>query len=120
MIKTMKINLKKMASGLLATSALVLTISAAPVFATECNSDVATGGLAGAAACAQGKDQPSTLFGDGGIFQIVTNVLHRVIRRLSPAQRTRFFMPSSVWLLLSSPMQQSTSLSATLQIKRRS
>lgn len=83
MIKTMKINLKKMASGLLATSALVLTISAAPVFATECNSDVATGGLAGAAACAQGKDQPSTLFGDGGIFQIVTNVLLFVIGAVS-------------------------------------
>ena len=79
----MKLKLKQAALGLLAVPTLVVGLVAAPAFAVDCNSDVATGGLSGAAACAKGKDQPADLFGSGGIFQTVTNVLLFVIGAVS-------------------------------------
>lgn len=79
----MKINLKKMGLSLLAVPALVLAVVATPALAVDCDSNIASGGIGGAAACAKGSDQPDNLFGTGGIFQTVTNVLLFVIGAVS-------------------------------------
>lgn len=80
----MKISLKNKLLMVLAVPALVLSVAATPVFAVECNTNAAAGGLSGAAACAKGNDQPAQLFGgEGSIFQIVTNVLLFVIGAIS-------------------------------------
>lgn len=80
----MKISIKNKLVALLALPALVLGVVAAPVYAADCDANVATGGLSGAAACAKSNDQPSDLFGgDGSIFQTVTNVLLFIIGAVS-------------------------------------
>lgn len=43
----------------------------------------AAGGLGGGAACAQGADQQSDLFGTNGVFKTVTNVLLFIIGAIS-------------------------------------
>ena len=84
----MKNIIKKTLQGLLIVPALALGVTAAtatfsaPVAQAACTSD-ATGGLAGGAGCAQGKDQGSDLFGDSGIFKTITNVLLFIIGAIS-------------------------------------
>lgn len=50
--------------------------------ATECTQD-GSGGLSGGANCSKGEDQADQLFGDGGIFQTITNVLLFIIGAIS-------------------------------------
>lgn len=45
--------------------------------------DTLEGGISGGMQSARGQDQPSDLFGDGGIFQQVTNILLFIIGVLS-------------------------------------
>lgn len=42
-----------------------------------------TGGVSGGAAAARGSDQPAVLFGDGGIFAQVTNVMLFIVGAIS-------------------------------------
>lgn len=42
-----------------------------------------TGGVSGGAAAARGNDQPAVLFGDGGIFAQVTNVMLFIVGAIS-------------------------------------
>lgn len=56
-----------------------LLFSTAPAFAQ----DVPAGGVAGGAAAAKGSDQPAVLFGDGGIFAQVTNVMLFIVGAIS-------------------------------------
>ena len=75
----MKNNLKRHLLALLAVPALALSVSAvvAPaVFAVECDP---SSGLSGAAQCAKSKDQPDSLFADGGVFQVITDTLLFII-----------------------------------------
>ena len=79
----MKINIKKHLLTLLAVPALALSVSAivAPAtFAADCDVNA---GINGAAECAKSQDQPSDLFGQGGIFQKVTDVLLFIIGAVS-------------------------------------
>ncbi len=46
----------------------------------DCSIDA---GMSGAATCAKGKDQPTELFAEGGVFQTVTNVLLFIIGAVS-------------------------------------
>jgi len=90
----MKLNIKKSLQSLLIVPALALGVTAAagvfsPVAANAAGTtganctDTISGGLAGGAGCAQGNGQGSTLFGNGGIFQTITNVLLYVIGAIS-------------------------------------
>lgn len=81
----MKKSIKMMLAGLLlvpmfalgvTTFAGVQTANAAP--ATDCSGD-ATTGLNSGVACARGNDTPATLFGDGGIFTTIVNILLYII-----------------------------------------
>ncbi len=76
-------NIKNKLLAVLAVPALVLAFASAPAYAVDCSTDIATGGLAGAAACAKGADQPENLFGTSGVFQIITNVLLFIIGAVS-------------------------------------
>ncbi len=82
----MKSIIKKSLQGLLIVPALALGIVLAsgtlgvPVANAQCD---VTGGIAGGAGCAQGKDQQSDLFGETGIFKTITNVLLFVIGAIS-------------------------------------
>ena len=58
------------------TSALLLGVNAHA-------ESVPTGGVSAGAAAAKGTDQPSVLFGDGGIFAQVTNVMLFIIGAIS-------------------------------------
>lgn len=86
----MKNIIKKSLQSLLIVPVLALGVSltggvlASPTTyaAATCSTD-ASSGLAGGAGCAQGADQPPELFGDGGIFQTVTNVLLFIIGAIS-------------------------------------
>lgn len=85
----MKNIIKKSLQSLLIVPVLALGVSltagvlASPTtYAAGCSTD-AQSGLAGGAGCAQGADQPPELFGDGGIFQTVTNVLLFIIGAIS-------------------------------------
>ncbi|MCA0228330.1 pilin [Patescibacteria group bacterium] len=80
----MKMNIKNTLLGLLAVPALVLGVVAAPAYAQDANcTGLVSGGLSDAAKCAKGGDQPDNLFGNGGIFQTVTNVLLFIIGAVS-------------------------------------
>lgn len=82
----MKISMKKHLLTLLAVPALVVSVSAAPVFAAKTNMTVS-----GGADSAKGTDQTSCLFpgqagcssGDTPIFQTITNVLLFIIGAVS-------------------------------------
>jgi len=73
----MKINIKKQLLGLLAVPALVLTISSAPVFAAD---DLS---LQKGVNSSQSPEQPTELFGDGGIFETISTVLLFIIGAVS-------------------------------------
>ncbi len=76
----MKLNLKKHLLALVAVPALVLTVSAAPVFAANSTDNLTLGSGVNSS---QGSQQPANLFGDGGIFQTITNVLLFIIGAVS-------------------------------------
>jgi hypothetical protein len=84
----MKNIIKKSLQALLIVPALALGVTATANLVTtpnayaDCTTD-ATGGLAGGAGCAQGKDQQSNLFGSNGVFKTITNVLLFVIGAIS-------------------------------------
>lgn len=77
----MKNIIKKFAQGLLLVPAMALAFGfVAPVAMVGaqagdagCNPDTPT--LKNGVGCAQGTDQPADLFGDGGIFQTIVNIL---------------------------------------------
>ena len=81
----MKINIKRHLLGLLAVPALVLCVSAlaTPAYADCTGADTSSLSLCGGAASSQGNDQPPNLFGAGGIFQTITNVMLFVIGAVS-------------------------------------
>lgn len=73
----MKLNIKKHLLTLLAVPALVVSVSAAPVFAAD-NLSLGEG-----VNSAKSEEQPTNLFGAGGVFQTVTNVLLFIIGAVS-------------------------------------
>lgn len=81
----MNISLKQKIVAALALPMLALGVVATPAFAADpnCDTNITTGGISGAAACAKSNDQPSDLFGNGGIFQTVTNVLLFIVGAVS-------------------------------------
>lgn len=81
----MKSIIKKTLQSLLIVPVLALGVSmVAPVVHTDsAYAQGAEGGLAGGATSAKGTDQQENLFGEGGIFQTITNVLLFVIGAIS-------------------------------------
>lgn len=81
----MKNIIKKSLQGLLIVPALALGVSmVAPVLQpVDANAQTFNKSISDGAESAQGKDQQSNLFGDGGIFQTVTNVLLFIIGAVS-------------------------------------
>ena len=79
----MKTIIKRSLQSLLVVPALVLGVSfVAPVFqATPAHAF--DKGLQDGADSSKGKDQQSDLFGDGGVFQTITNVLLFIIGAIS-------------------------------------
>lgn len=73
----MKLNIKKHLLTLLAVPALVVSVSAAPVYAAS-NLSLGEG-----VNSAKGNEQPTDLFGAGGVFQTITNVLLFIIGAVS-------------------------------------
>ena len=73
----MKLNIKKHLLTLLAVPALVVSVSAVPVFAAD-NLSLGEG-----VNSAKSEEQPTNLFGAGGVFQTVTNVLLFIIGAVS-------------------------------------
>lgn len=74
----MKSIIKKIGQGLLLVPALTLGLSfaLAPAASAACDtSTIASDPLAGGAGCAQGTKTADNLFGTGGIFQTIVNVL---------------------------------------------
>lgn len=76
----MKANLKKYALAFFAVPALVLSVSAAPVFAEQDAEDLS---ITQGVQAARGDDQPNDLFGPTGIFRTITNVLLFIIGAVS-------------------------------------
>lgn len=86
----MNIKIKNMLLALLAVPVLALgfSVGVAPsAFAVTttptCTGDAAKDGLGGAAQCAKSADQPADLFGTGGIFETISNVLLFIIGAVS-------------------------------------
>src|SRR5688572_572951 len=73
----MKTIIKRIGQSLLMVPALVLGLSfVAPVAgAASCDPNGSNLSISGGANCAQGNGQASDLFGTGGIFQTITNIL---------------------------------------------
>ena len=63
-----------MVLGLSSASVAAVTISAATAYAA-CTGDPTTGGIADGAACAQANGTSANLFGSGGIFNTISNIL---------------------------------------------
>jgi hypothetical protein len=87
----MKNIIKKSLQSLLIVPVLALGVVSVASFvsptpthaaAAGCTED-ASGGLAGGAGCAKGDDQQADLFGDTGVFKIITNVMLYVIGAVS-------------------------------------
>lgn len=83
----MKNIIKKTLQSLLVVPVFALGLSLAvpslqPTALAQCSID-GTGGLEAGADCARGTDQQANLFGDGGIFRTITNVLLFVIGAIS-------------------------------------
>ncbi len=76
----MKFALKKKMLGLLTVPALMLGVVATPAYAACGN---VTDGITSSADCAKGSGQSNNLFGDGGVFKTVTNVLLFIIGAVS-------------------------------------
>ena len=81
----MKINIKRHLFALLAVPALMLCVAAVatPASADCAGADTDTLTLCGGAASSQSSESPPNLFGAGGIFQTITNVLLFVIGAVS-------------------------------------
>ncbi|MDX2776377.1 hypothetical protein PV379_03360 [Streptomyces caniscabiei] len=81
----MKNIIKKSLQSLLIVPVLALGVSAVSTVLQPVDSYAqgAEGGLAGGAESAKGEDQQENLFGDGGLFQTITNVLLFVIGAIS-------------------------------------
>lgn len=83
----MKNIIKKTLQSLLVVPVFALGLSLAvpslqPTALAQCSID-GSGGLEAGADCARGTDQQANLFGDGGIFRTITNVLLFVIGAIS-------------------------------------
>ena len=82
----MKKFIKKLSQGLLLVPAIALMASVvlpvAPV-AMAASCDTQNLSITNGAGCAQGKDQPTELFGDGGIFETIVNILLFLIGAVS-------------------------------------
>ena len=83
----MKNIIKKSLQSLLLVPVFALGLSLAtpslqPTALAQCTID-GSGGLKAGAICAKGDDQQPELFGDGGIFQTITNVLLFIIGAIS-------------------------------------
>lgn len=74
----MKTNIKNRLLALLAVPAFVLSVSAAPVFAAKDDLSIKNG-----VDSSKSSEQPSSLFGAGGIFETVSKVLLFVIGAVS-------------------------------------
>lgn len=82
----MKSIINKISKGLLLVPALVLGLSfvATPAYAvTDGTCDSGDISFSEGADCARGTDQATNLFGDGGIFATITNVLLFLIGAIS-------------------------------------
>lgn len=81
----MKNIIKKSLQSLLIVPVLALGVSATAGVLQPVDSYAqgAEGGLAGGATSAKGEDQQENLFGDGGLFQTITNVLLFIIGAIS-------------------------------------
>lgn len=87
----MKNIIKKSLQALLIVPVLALGVSVvAPAVtstdtanAASCTNNPATGGIGGGASCAKGSDQQTSLFGSGGVFKTITNVLLFIIGAIS-------------------------------------
>lgn len=81
----MKEILTKALQAVLMVPALALGVSAlapaVPAYAAPCNFDSLS--ITEGAKCSQGTDQASNLFGDGGIFETVTNILLFIVGAIS-------------------------------------
>ena len=75
----MKSIIKKIGQGLLLVPALVLglrfVVAPEVALAASCNPDISTDPLNAGTECAQGAGTANSLFGAGGIFQTITNIL---------------------------------------------
>ena len=69
--------LKKIAQGLLLVPVVAITLSAAPAYAATCDSTSLN--AQSGANCAQGDQTPTTIFGSGGIFTVIVNILLFII-----------------------------------------
>lgn len=74
----MKINIKKHLFALLAVPALVLTVSSAPVFAAKDDLTLRSG-----VDSSKSSEQPTSLFGNGGVFETISKVLLFIIGAVS-------------------------------------
>ena len=63
--------------------ALVAVTGALFAFTPSVSAETVTSGVSGGAASARGDDQPAVLFGDGGIFAQVTNILLFIVGAIS-------------------------------------
>ena len=81
----MKSIVKKISQAMLLVPALLLGLSfvATPAYATGGSCDDVSSGIAGGAECSNSESTPDTLFGDGSIFQTVTNILLFLIGAVS-------------------------------------
>lgn len=78
----MKKSIKMMLAGLLLVPVLALGVTAyggvQTANAADCSGDP-TSGLNSGVACAKGNNTPATLFGNGGIFTTIVNILLYII-----------------------------------------
>ena len=81
----MKKGIKRALQSLLLVPMLALSMSfvAPQVHGQQDQCDTDNLSIASGAGCAQGEDQPANLFGAGGIFQVVTNILLFLIGAIS-------------------------------------
>lgn len=80
----MKKGIKRALQALLFVPMLALSVSfVAPAVHAQGNCDTGNLSISSGADCAQGTDQPANLFGEGGIFQVVTNILLFLIGAVS-------------------------------------
>jgi energy-converting hydrogenase Eha subunit E len=85
-LKIMKIAIKKALKSLLFVPLFVLGVSfllPQPTVSAQGNCDTGNLSIGSGANCAQGNDQPGNLFGTGGIFQTITNILLFLIGAIS-------------------------------------
>ena len=82
----MKVMLKKAMQSLLLVPLLALGASVlvpATSYAAECSTDPASLSISQGAQCSRGNEQATNLFGAGGIFETVTNILLFLVGAIS-------------------------------------